>query len=125
VDARHGTLGSMAEPTVDVDLLALPDVAELLGVPITRVHQLIKEAQLVAMPDSSGRRAVPRLFVAMGTVVKGLPSVITLLRDARFSDDEIIDWMFRDDPSLPGTPAQALVENRGTEVKRRAQAAGF
>ena len=25
---------------------------------------------------------------------------------------------------LPGTPAQALAENRGTEVKRRAQAAG-
>ena len=29
---------------------------------------------------------------------------------------------FTPDPSLPGTPVQALSENRGTEVKRRAQA---
>jgi hypothetical protein len=54
-----------------------------------------------------------------------LSSVITLLRDARYADAEIIDWLLRPDDSLPGTPAQALAENRGTEVKRRAQAAGF
>jgi hypothetical protein len=51
--------------------------------------------------------------------------VITLLRDARYQDEEIVDWLFRADDSLPGTPIQALRENRGTEIKRRAQAAGF
>ena len=34
-------------------------------------------------------------------------------------------WAFTPDDSLPGTPAAALAENRGTEVKRRAQALGF
>jgi hypothetical protein len=34
----------------------------------------------------------------------------------------MLEWLFTADPSLPGTPAQALAENRGTEVKRRAQA---
>ncbi|CAM5372847.1 DNA-binding protein OS=Streptomyces cyaneofuscatus OX=66883 GN=G3I52_17875 PE=4 SV=1 [Streptomyces cyaneofuscatus] len=34
----------------------------------------------------------------------------------------MLEWLFTPDPSLPGTPAQALSENRGTEVKRRAQA---
>ncbi|MFL6182385.1 MAG: Rv2175c family DNA-binding protein, partial [Actinomycetes bacterium] len=32
---------------------------------------------------------------------------------------------FSPDDSLPGTPMQALVENRHTEVRRRAQALAF
>ena len=51
--------------------------------------------------------------------------MITQLRDARFSDAEIVDWLFRVDDSLPGAPVDALRENRGTEVKRRAQVAGY
>ena len=58
-------------------------------------------------------------------MLKGLPSVITLLRDGGYNDEEIVAWLLRADDSLPGTPAQALAENRGTEVKRRAQAAAF
>jgi hypothetical protein len=119
-------MGVMPEPVdVDPDFISLPEAAELLDLEITKVHQLIKDGQLVAVPDADGRRSVPRAFVAGGHVLKSLPSVITLLRDARFSDAEIVDWLYRADDSLPGTPAQALVENRGTEVKRRAQAAGF
>ena len=55
-------------------------------------------------------------------IVKGLSGTLTLLRDDGFTDEEMIEWLFTPDPSLPGTPAQALSENRGTEVKRRAQA---
>jgi hypothetical protein len=112
----------MPDPT---ELLPLPDVAELLRVPITKVHQLIKDGQLVVTTDEAGRRVLPRAFVADGVVLKALPSVITLLRDGGYKDSEIIDWLLRPDDSLPGTPAQALAENRGTEVKRRAQAAAF
>ncbi|MEO6502238.1 MAG: Rv2175c family DNA-binding protein [Jatrophihabitantaceae bacterium] len=107
------------------ELIPLPDVAELLGISIIKVHQLIKDGQLVVTTDDQGRRVLPRVFVAGGSVVKGLPSVITLLRDGGYSDAEVIDWLLRADDSLPGTPAQALAENRGTEVKRRAQAAAF
>lgn len=107
------------------EMITLPDVAELLAIPITKVHQLLKDGQLVVTTDEAGRRVLPRAFVAGGTVVKGLPSVITLLRDGGYADHEIIDWLLRSDESLPGTPVQALAENRGTEVKRRAQAAAF
>jgi hypothetical protein len=48
-----------------------------------------------------------------------------VLADAGFSDDEALRWLFTVDDSLPGSPVQALVENRGTEVKRRAQALAF
>jgi hypothetical protein len=68
---------------------------------------------------------VPAEFVADRAVVKGLPGTITLLTDAGYSDDEIIAWMFATDDSLPGTPIGALRANRGREVHRRAQTAGF
>jgi hypothetical protein len=75
--------------------------------------------------DVEGARCVPAAFIHEGTVVKGLPGVVTLLRDAGYQDDEIVTWLFRADESLPGTPIQALRNNRGTEVKRRAQVAGY
>jgi hypothetical protein len=112
----------MSNPT---DLITLPEAAELLSLPITKVHQLLKDGQLVVCQDEQGRRVLPRILVSGGVPLKGLPAVITLLRDGGYADDEIIEWLLRADDSLPGTPAQALAENRGTEVKRRAQAAAF
>lgn len=105
--------------------LTLPQVAEVLGVPITRVHQYLRDGALVATRDDDGKRAVPAAYLRDGLIVKGLSAVITLLRDARYTDEEIVDWLARPDASLPGMPIDALRENRGTEVKRRAQAAGF
>ncbi|CAL9392751.1 Rv2175c family DNA-binding protein [Streptomyces thermolilacinus] len=103
--------------------LYLPDIAELLGVEVTRVRQLVKEGQLIAVRRGENRALqVPAAFIKDGKVVKGLSGTLTLLRDDGFTDEEMLEWLFTPDPSLPGTPAQALAENRGTEVKRRAQA---
>jgi hypothetical protein len=108
-----------------MELLSLPDVAEALGVKVTRVHQYLRDGQLVGVRNENGLRCVPALLLHDGVIVKSLPSVITQLRDARYSDEEIVEWLFRIDESLPGTPVDALRENRGTEVKRRAQVAGY
>ncbi|HVE99136.1 MAG TPA: Rv2175c family DNA-binding protein [Mycobacteriales bacterium] len=104
----------------------VPDAAEALGVEVTRVRQLIRDGAVLATraPDD-GPLSIPADFVRGGHVLKGLPGVITLLRDARYDDLEALRWLYTPDDTLPGTPAQALVENRGTEVKRRAQAQGF
>ncbi|MCX4677893.1 Rv2175c family DNA-binding protein [Streptomyces sp. NBC_01433] len=103
--------------------LHLPDIAELLDIQVTRVRQLVKEGQLIAVRRGENRTLqVPAAFIDGDKVVKGLAGTLTLLRDDGFSDQEMLDWLFTPDPSLPGTPAQALSENRGTEVKRRAQA---
>ena len=56
---------------------------------------------------------------------KGLPATLTLLRDNGYRDDEVVAWLFEIDESLPGSPVVALRENRGREVHRRAQVAGF
>jgi hypothetical protein len=105
-----------------MDLLPFPDVAELLGIPITRVHQLVRDGELVYVVDEEGVRRIPADFIFDGLVLKSLPQVIRLLRDARFTDPEVLDWLYRADDSIPGTPVNALRENRGTEIKRRAQA---
>lgn len=104
--------------------LPLPDVAELLGIDALRARQLVRDRQVLAV-RSDGVLRVPAAFVQDGRIVKGLPGVLTLLTDAGYSDEEALRWLFTPDDSLPGSPVQALVENRGTEVKRRAQALGF
>jgi hypothetical protein len=108
-----------------MELLTFPAAADALGLPVTRVHQYVRDGHLLEVRDENGVRCVPAALIQDGAVVKSLPSVITLLRDARFEDAEILAWLFRDDDSLPGSPIDALRANRGSEVKRRAQVAGY
>ena len=103
------------------DWLTVPEAAERLGVDVTKVRQLLRERKLVGV-RRNGVLRVPAAFIQDGGVLKGLPGTLTVLADCGFSDDEALRWLFTADDSLPGSPAQALVENRGTEVKRRAQA---
>ncbi len=106
--------------------LTVPETAQRLGVDVTRVRQLLKESKLLAVRRGDNNALhVPADFVRDGAVLKGLSGVATLLKDARYADDEAIRWLYTPDDSLPGTPVEALAQNRGTEVKRRAQALGF
>ena len=119
-------------PLADADLSALVEdwlewdqAAEVLGVSPSRVRAMIKEHQLADAVPAPGRApAVPALFLQDGEVVKGLPGLLTVLHDGRFDDRECIAWIFTD-ADLPGRPIDALRENRGSEVKRRAQSLGF
>ena len=96
---------------------------DALGISASRVRQLIREHQLAAtVPSPGAGQQVPAAFVHEGVVVKGLPGVITVLHDGGYDDRDIITWLFSTDDSLPGRPVDALRENRGSEVKRRAQA---
>ncbi len=103
----------------------VPEIATQLGLVVTKVHQMIRDGQLIAVRVQGALR-IPAEFIADDAlVVKGLPATITLLRDGRYSDEEIINWLFTAEDTLPGTPIEALRQNRGREVHRRAQVAGF
>jgi hypothetical protein len=108
----------------DVQALPLAEVAGQLGTPVSRVQQLIRDGHLLAV-KRDGALVVPADFLDGSAVVKGLAGTVTVLRDGGFSDDEILRWLFAEDPSLPGTPVAALRSNRGREIKRRAQAMAF
>jgi len=105
--------------------LTVPDVAGNLGIDVVRVRQLIRDRQLVAARDDEGVLRIPAELVDGDHIVKGLPGVLTLLADAGYNDDEALTWLYSTDDTLPGRPVDALRENRGTEVKRRAQSLGF
>ncbi|MFD8479583.1 Rv2175c family DNA-binding protein [Kitasatospora sp. NPDC059673] len=103
--------------------LYLPDISERWGVVITEVRAMVKNGTLLAVRRGPNKSLqVPADFIEDDGPVKHLVGTLTVLRDCGFSDQEILEWMFTEDPSLPGSPIQALRENRATEVKRRAQA---
>jgi excisionase family DNA binding protein len=104
-----------------MELLSVPDVADSLGVPVTKVRQMIRDHKLLAV-RTNGVLQVPADFVFGGTVLKGLPGLLTVLADQGYDEQESLRWLYEDDPSLPGTPVQALRDDRHTEVTRRAQA---
>lgn len=109
---------------VPSEWLTLPDVAERIDVPVTKVHQMIRDHALLAV-RRDGVLRVPAELVANRTVLKHLPGVLTLLHDAGYNDEEALRWLYEADDTLPGVPAAALGTGRATEVKRRAQALGF
>jgi hypothetical protein len=120
-EAAHDTLAELVGEWRD-----WAEAGRRLGVSVSKVRQLIREHQLAAaVPTAGAGQRVPADLVMGGTVVKGVPGVLTVLHDAGYDDREALTWLFTADDSLPGRPIDALRENRGTEVKRRAQAMGF
>jgi hypothetical protein len=120
------------EPVYD-----LPRVAELLGVPVTRVHQQLRDGHLVAV-RRNGVVSVPKVFFTeSGQLVKSLPGLLAVLRDGGYRDTEILRWLFTADSSLTiirdnapepipnARPVDALQSHQAREVVRRAQALAY
>lgn len=107
------------------DWLTLPQVAVRLALPVSRVKQLLRDRRLLAVQRPSGEFCVPAAFLDGNQPVRGLHGTLTVLFDCGFDEAEALRWLFTADESLPGTPIQAIAENRCTEVNRRAQALAF
>lgn len=121
----------------DEPLYDLPRVAELLRLPVTKVHQQLRDGHLVAV-RRGGVPMVPQVFFTeSGHVVKSLPGLLAVLRDGGFRDTEILRWLFTADSSLTLTrdgvrepitnarPVDALHSHQAREILRRAQAAAY
>lgn len=121
----------------DEPIYDLPRVAELLGVPVTKVHQQLRERHLVAVRRGEGVVVPQVFFTQSGEVVKSLPGLLTILHDGGYHDTEIVRWLFTRDPSLTVTrdgsrdalsnarPVDALHAHQAREVVRRAQAMAY
>lgn len=120
-----------AETFAELDALVgewayLPDIAEAFGMAVTRVHRLLDDGALLEIRrPEDGIRVVPAAFLAGDHPVDALKGTVVVLRDAGFSDDEAIRWLFTPDDTLPGRPVDALRGGQKTEVRRRAQALGW
>lgn len=124
--------------------VAVPDVAERIGVDIRAVRKMLQERSLVGVRQDDGVFRVPERFLLRSGdgwgVVTHLHGTLVLLADAGFSDTEAIRWLFTPDDSLPmppqaqaqqaardrvPAPIDALAAGHKTEVRRRAQALAF
>lgn len=112
------------EPTSDeTQWLTLPDVAERLGVRLGDVRRMLEERQLVAVRRGERKvLSVPVDFLGEEGPLPELAGTFTVLSDNAFADDEIVEWMFAHDDTLPGgsTPIAAIRAGFKTEVRRRA-----
>lgn len=115
----------------------LPEVAEMLRIPVTKVHQQLRDGHLLGL-RRDGAVVVPKAFFTdSGTVVKPLSGLLAVLRDGGFRDTEILRWLFTADSSLTLTfdgsreatenarPVDALHSHQAREVVRRAQAMAY
>jgi hypothetical protein len=121
----------------DEPMYDLSRVAELLGVPVSRVHQQLREGHLVGVRRNGGVVVPQVFFTTSGEVVKSLAGLLTILHDGGYRDTEIVRWLFTRDPSLTVTrdgtrdainnarPVDALHAHQAREIVRRAQAMAY
>lgn len=128
-----------ADDVLDPDeaVYDLPAVASILGIPVTKVHQHLRQKHLIGV-RRNGVLVVPKIFFDdKGHVVKSLSGLLVVLHDGGYSENDIVRWLFTPDPSLTlsrdGTgdvvenarPVDALHSHQAREVVRRAQAMAY
>lgn len=108
--------------------LTVPDAAERLEVPLSRIRQLITDREVLSARVGERRVvAIPAKFLTDSGPRPELRGTFTVLADGGMSDAEIIAWLFTPDPTLPveGAPIDALRAGHKTEIRRRAQELAF
>jgi hypothetical protein len=128
-----------ADDVLDPDeaVYDLPTVASILGIPVTKVHQHLRQKHLIGV-RREGVLVVPKIFFdAQGHVVKSLPGLLVVLHDGGYGETEIVRWLFTPDASLAisrdgdteakpnARPVDALHSHQAREVVRRAQAMAY
>ena len=126
-DTPHVVVSTVAANGVPAGerMVTIPGVAEKINVVVTKVFDMLNNHQLLAV-RIDGVRYIPEVFLKNGKDVnKFVPGVIALLSDGGYSPEEIMEYLFTEDDSLPGRPVDALQGHLAREVMRRAQAMGL
>ena len=113
-----------AKPAAGTTWLTIPEIVEILGLPLGKVHRLLEERALLGT-RVDGVLKVPSEFIVDGEPLGDLRGTLVVLTDAGFSDEECMNWLLNDEDSLGTTPVAALRAGRKAEVRRVAQALGF
>lgn len=110
----------------DVEWLSLPEVAERLGCTLSAVRRMLADGQLLAARRGENRAlSVPAALLGPDGPLPELPGTVTVLADRGVRDEDALEWLFADDPTIEGgSPVAALLAGHKTEVRRRAQALG-
>ncbi len=109
-----------APETTATAWLTLPDLVEALDEPLGRVRRLLDDRHLVGT-RRDGVFAVPAVFIVDGHPLPSLRGTIIVLKDAGFSDDEVIEWLLTEEESMGRSPIAALLAGHKSEVRRIAR----
>lgn len=110
---------------VDEPVITVPDAAERMGVVVTRVMAHLGDRDMIAVHKDGVRYLPARYFNEDGQLNRFVPGVIKLLLDGSYTEEEILEFLFTEDDSLPGRPIDAMHGHLAREVMRRAQAMAF
>ncbi|WP_347753940.1 Rv2175c family DNA-binding protein [Agrococcus sp. ProA11] len=103
--------------------LTVPDLVEILGQPVGRIHRLIEEHRLPAT-RRNGPVQVPAAVLRDGEPMSEVRGTLLVLLDLGFTEEEAIDWLIGEDDALGTTPLAAMRQGRKAEVRRAAQLQG-
>lgn len=119
-DKLHRYAGAVSE------WLSVPECAEKLGVPLSRVREYLRERYLIAVRRGDNKA----LYLPAGQITEGpngpeilatVRGTITVLADAGLSDDVIVEWLTTESEELGQTPLEALRSGKRAPVRRLAQ----
>ena len=115
----------MIDPFASVtEWLTVPEVADALDIPLGKVRRLIEEHYLFSV-KRDGVAKVPGELIVDGETLPSLPGTIVVLLDAGFTLDGAIEWLYKFDDSLPGTPMEFLLKGHKSAVRRLAMSLAF
>ncbi len=106
--------------------LSVPECAEVLGVPLSRVRELLRERYLIAVRRGENNA----LYLPAGQIIDGeegpevlatVRGTVIVLADAGLSDDVIVEWLTSVHDELDATPLDALRSGKRAPVRRLAQ----
>lgn len=110
---------------MDMTWLPLPDVAERCLVTVIEVREWMREGRVVAVRRGENNVwCIAEECLDEDGPLPMLRGTITVLRDARLSDEEIVEWLAADHELLGMSPLAALREGRRARVRAAAQALG-
>ncbi len=123
-------------------LIRAKDAANLLGVHTTKINQYDRDNRLVVIRRQDGSVVPEEMLVGLTEPTPvdpdaddGLPpathepllslrGTITVLRDAGFGSEQIVEWMWEPDEELGATPIEALRSGQHHAVNRVAATLG-
>jgi hypothetical protein len=111
----------------NTEWLSIPEFADRLGVPATRVRDKMRDRAVIAVRRGpNDALAMPAGFIVQGDggphIIAALRGTFTLLADAGFSDDEAMDWVLAQHEELQMSPLESLRLGHKAHVRRLAQA---
>ncbi|WP_405217408.1 Rv2175c family DNA-binding protein [Agrococcus sp. Ld7] len=110
-------------PAAEPEWLTVPDLVEILGESVGRIHRLIEEHRLPAT-RRNGPVQVPAAVLRDGEPMSEVRGTLLVLLDLGCTQEEAIDWLISEDDALRTTPLAAMRQGRKAEVRRAAQLQG-